>query len=116
QWDRSFNDLLKPRREAPALRFGSLIHKALEVRYPPGIRRGPKPAPTFEKLYEKESELAHKEFGFKDEDGEWQDLAEVGVDMLTRFLDEYGKDEEWKVIKSEMTFSTPVYSPEHPNG
>ena len=28
QWDRNYNDRLRPIREAPALRFGTLIHKA----------------------------------------------------------------------------------------
>src|SRR3954471_16235890 len=111
-WDRSFNDLLKPVQEAPALRFGTLIHKALEVRYPKGIKRGPKPVGTFEKLYEKETELARKEFGFRDEDGEWQDMAALGVDMMEHFIEVYGRDEDWKVLSSEMTFKVPVYTPE----
>lgn len=80
----------------------------MELRYPPGIKRGPHPAETFEKEYEKELAQAHGEFGFKDEDGEWHSALELGVDMLNHYIDVYGKEDEWKVIASEMAFQVPV--------
>lgn len=116
QWDRNYNDRLQPREQQPALRFGSLVHAALELRYPPGTKRGPKPAVTFEKLYEQELREAEKTWGFRDADGEWADAGQLGVAMLENYVKEYGKDEEWKVLASEMTFQVPVYSPEHPDG
>lgn len=116
QWDRNYNDRLKPHEEAPALRFGSLVHAALERRYPPGIKRGPKPAPVFEKLFEAELKEAGTTWGFRDEDGEWATAGEMGVSMLENYVDTYGKDEEWKVIASEMTFKVPVMTPPHPDG
>lgn len=104
-WYWSYVDGLKPKFEKPALRFGTLVHKALEERYPPGVKRGPHPAETFERLYEEELERA-RGFGFKDEDGTWHDAGELGIAMMNHFVDEYGKDDEWRVIASEKPFRT----------
>lgn len=108
-WNQGYNHRLKPNQEAPALRFGTLVHAALEVRYPPGIKRGPKPAETFEKLFVEELKEAERSWGFRDSDGEWADAGELGVNMLEHYVEVYGRDEEWKVIASEMTFQVPVY-------
>lgn len=107
-WQHDFPGGLTPIHDAPALRFGTLIHAALEARYPKGKRRGPKPAPIFEQLYEEELREAYK-IGFRDDDGKWQDAAEVGVSMLEGYVREYGKDEEWEVIASELTFQVPMF-------
>jgi hypothetical protein len=115
QWDRGYNDRLKPVEEAPALRFGSLVHAALEERYPPGIKRGPKPAQTFEKLFEADLKEAEKTWGFRDEDGDWAEAGQLGVCMLEEYINVYGRDEEWKVIASELTFSVPVYGRQEKN-
>ncbi len=102
-WARAFVDGIKPTTSAPALRFGSLVHAAMEARYPPGVKRGPHPAKTFEKLYAEE--LKEQEgFGFRDEDGEWHNALEMGVAMMNGYVNKYGKDEEWKVIASEQAF------------
>jgi hypothetical protein len=114
QWAQGYGNRLSPRREMPALRFGTLIHAALEVRYPPGIKRGPKPAETFEKLFLKDLQDAEAEFGrerVRDAEGEWEDMLGLGIDMLEGYIEKYGKDEDWKVIASEMTFQVPVYLP-----
>lgn len=106
-WYWAFEDGLKPQVAAPALRFGSLVHKAMELRYPPGIRRGPHPAETFERLYEEETkELSI--MGFRDDDGKWEDAGEVGVAMMNAFVDEYGKDDRYKVLASEQSFQVEV--------
>lgn len=103
RWWWTYEEKLRPKIPTPALRFGTLVHAAMEKRYPPGLKRGPHPARTFERLYEKELET-QMGFGFRDEDGEWADAAEVGVSMLEAFVDEYGKDERYRVIASERTF------------
>lgn len=108
QWQWSYLEKRKPIHDAPALSFGSLIHAALEKRYPPGIKRGPHPAKTFAKLYKEHTAKAY-EFGFRDEDGEWMEAGELGVDMLEHYVEHYGKDEEWEVIASEQTFAVPVF-------
>jgi hypothetical protein len=55
----------------------------MEQRYPPGTKRGPHPAETFEQLYEEELKEAVG-FGFRDEDGKWEDALGIGVAMLCR--------------------------------
>lgn len=115
QWYWGFVDNLKPHEERPALRFGSLIHKALELRYPPGIKRGPKPAETFEQVYLDDLKEAESTWGFRADD-EWEGALDVGVDMLERYVEEYGRDEDWKVLASEMTFQVPVYTVEEEPG
>lgn len=113
-WDRAYNDRLKVIQESPALRFGSLIHEALELRYPPGKKRGPKPAPTFAKIFDKDLKEAEESWGMRADD-EWTDARDLGIDMLENFVDVYGRDEDWEVIASEMTFKTPVYGSRDPD-
>jgi hypothetical protein len=113
QWQQGYNDHWKAIDEAPALRFGTLIHKALELRYPPGIKRGPKPAETFQQLYDEAADDAWQSWGLRaDLEEGWMDMAELGVDMLEHFIEIYGRDEEWKVLGSEYTFRVPVYCPD----
>lgn len=108
QWDFGYNQCIKPNVEAPALRFGTLVHAALEARYPKGLRRGPHPAGVFEQLYEEELETAEA-MGFKDDDGKWHDMAELGVAMLNGFVDRYHEeDKQYRVLAPEQVFQVPV--------
>jgi hypothetical protein len=107
-WDWTYNDRLKPIQESPALRFGTLVHAALEERYPKGKRRGPHPARAFEKIFDANLKKEEREWGTFADD-EWIDARDLGVYMLEGYVDEYGKDEEWEVLASEMTFQVPVY-------
>lgn len=111
QWAYAYLELLKPKTEAPALRFGGLIHKALELRYPPGVKRGPHPAKTFAKIFDAELLDAEEKWGFRDADGDWANAKELGVSMMEAYVDEFGKDERYKVLASEMTFRVPVLNP-----
>ena len=97
----------------PALRFGSLVHKALELRYPPGVKRGPHPAESFERLFTENIDEVEHTFNIR-VDEEWMDAGELGVKMLNAFIDHYGKDEEYRVIAPEQTFKVPVFNPEAP--
>jgi hypothetical protein len=93
---------------APSLRFGTLIHAALAKYYKKGVKRGPNPAKTFARLYEKEL-VEQESFGFRDEDGVWTDAAELGERMLENYVEQYGADDKWEVIATEMPFQTTVY-------
>jgi hypothetical protein len=103
KWWWLYEERLRPKIAAPALRFGTLVHMALAERYPPGVKRGPHPSGTFRRLYDEELVNAYA-FGFRDEDGKWNDAASLGEAMLNAFVDEYGKDSDWRVIASEQTF------------
>jgi hypothetical protein len=106
-WEWAYVDRLKPYTPSPALRFGSLIHVALEKFYKPGTKRGPNPADTFEQEYEKELVAQHK-IGFRDDDGTWNEAGELGVAMMTAYLSHYGRDTRWRVLHTEKAFHMPV--------
>lgn len=107
-WHFRYMEKLEPKHTAAPLRFGTLIHTALEHYYIVGVKRGPHPARVFEKAYEKEFGEA-RALGFKDDDGKWHDALSLGVDMLEHYVDHYGKDDAWEVIASEQMFRQPVY-------
>ena len=109
-WDVSYNMRLKPHYDSPPLRFGSLVHEALAAYYIKGTKRGPSPVTTFEQVYERDLEEAY-EFGWRDEDGKWFDAGELGVSMLTNYLNEYGADDEWEVLVTEHPYRAIVLHP-----
>lgn len=100
----------QPKISAPALRFGTLYHTAMEHYNIPGIKRGPHPARVFEKAYEREFGEA-RALGFKDEDDKWHDALSLGVDMLEHYVEFYGKDDQWEVLATEQVFEQPVIDP-----
>lgn len=109
-WDRDFNDRMRPARSGPALRFGSLMHAAMEPYYKVGRKRGPHPAKTFKRLFDKDfEEQGH--LGFRDEDGTWADAGEMGVHLLEDYVKKYGKDERYEVIATEQAFQVPILNP-----
>ena len=108
-WDKAYNVKIKPIREKPALRFGTLIHKALEAYYKKGTRRGPHPAETFVKLYD-EQVKKFGDFGVYSDD-EWVEARKLGVDMLEHYVEHWGKDPAWKVLATEIPFRVPVINP-----
>jgi PD-(D/E)XK nuclease superfamily len=101
---------LKPKTAATPLRFGSLLHTALEGYYIPGKKRGPHPTGLFEKAYEQEFKDQVK-LGFKDEDGTWSELGELGISMLDHYIATYGADDEYEVIAAEQRFESPIVTP-----
>lgn len=109
QWERTYVDKLKPRVAAPALRFGSLVHKSLEAYYLPGLKRGPHPAATFRETYTREL-IEAEEYGFRDDEGKWNEAGTLGEAMLNGYVDLYGKDTRYKVVATERRFSLPVSS------
>jgi hypothetical protein len=110
KWEWAYVDRLKPRTQKPALRFGTLIHSALEAFYLPGLKRGPRPAETFERLFEADLKASYK-MGIRDEDGTWHEMGDLGIAMLTAYFETYGKDSQWFVIGTEAPFRVPVTDP-----
>lgn len=107
KWDWAFNQRLRPRTSANALRFGSLIHEALAAYYIPGRKRGPHPAKTFKKLYQAELKTASS-FGMRDVDDEWIEAGTLGDVMLNEYIDFYGNDAHLEIISPEMPFEIDV--------
>ena len=111
-----FEEEIKPVTDMPALRFGSLIHKALAKYYKPGIKRGIHPTITFEREYDKQVTELGDRFGQRvmreaEDDEAWVDARELGISMMDRYIDHYGKDEQWEVIVTEQPFKQLVYKP-----
>lgn len=112
-WDRTYNDRLKPYTDAPALRFGSLIHRALAAYYIEGTKRGQHPREAFISAYEDDQKINAELFGMKvGDDEKWENAYDLGCAMMDNYVDEYGADEQWQVIATEMPFETLVMHPE----
>lgn len=109
-WDKSYNEHLQPQYAAPALRFGTLIHRSLADWYVPGTKRGANPVDSFTKYYEIDVAASY-ETGFRDEDGVWWEAGELGVAMMSHYLEQYGKDSEWEVLVTEQPFRQVVNHP-----
>lgn len=109
-WERSYIDRLKTnQRESIALWFGTGIHLALENWYIPGRKRGTDPRETW-RDYVNESR-GNTEWVNTYHDGDFSEAVsalELGEDMLTQYLDEYGLEEHIEVISAEQTFQVPV--------
>lgn len=108
KWAWAYLKRRSARTPSGALRFGTLVHKALEDFYLPGTKRGPKPAETFEREHQKMVREAYDQFGFRDEDGEWHNAGQLGVTMLENYHDTYGNDDRWAVVATEQVFWTEV--------
>jgi hypothetical protein len=112
-WDLTYNRQLKPLREMPALRFGSLMHMALADRYPKGTKRGIHPAKAFKKHYDADIKRNSELFGMRiEEDEVWVNAEELGIAMLENYVDEYGTDPDWEVLATETPFQVVVNHPD----
>jgi hypothetical protein len=105
KWHWSYNLRLAPQREKGALAFGTMIHVALAERYPPGVKRGPHPAKTFERLYKEHPET----FNQWDEEGNKIPALDLGIAMLEGYVNAYGNDELIEIIQPEMPMEIDVY-------
>lgn len=109
QWYWSQVEGLRPHRPSTPLWFGSAVHEALAAWYLKGLQRGAHPAETFVKVLNESRQML-----VYDEDGEseYVDAVALGTDMLTRYVEEYGKDESWDVIAIEHKGSAIISRPE----
>ncbi len=110
KWWWHYVDRLRSPGSTPALRFGSLVHSALEAFYRPGIKRGPRPAVSYERLFD-EGERTYEKQGLRDEYGDWHEMKQFGIALLEAYYDHYGKDDRWFVIATEMPFRVQTVDP-----
>jgi len=102
QWWWTYVEGLKALRAANPLWFGQAIHVALAEWYRPGLERGPHPVETFKKALEGDRLVRVTN---EEEEREFVDARELGVEMLMNYIKEYGNDEQWFVIATEQQFS-----------
>lgn len=112
RWDIEYNQLRKPIVAQPALRYGTLIHKALAAYYVPGVKRGMNPVKAFDAAYRAEQRIVQEKFGARDEDDQWVEARDLGRGMLINYLDEYGTDPDWEVLVTEQPFRIMVSHPD----
>jgi hypothetical protein len=95
------------------LRFGTLVHEALAGYYIPGKKRGPHPSKLFLQAFEKNvQDLGDFRIKLTDEeDSKWEDVRELGVELLDDYVELYRGDSDWEVIAAECPFEAPVYHP-----
>ena len=114
KWWWNYERALQPKTAAPPLRFGNLVHLALERYYIPGKKRGPSPAATFVALLHEQLET-HPRFNVwgddNDDEDKRMDPEELGVAMLKHYVEEYGKDKRIEIIAPEMPFQVDVPHP-----
>lgn len=109
QWAWRHIEGLEPDRAVNPLWFGSAVHVALADWYLPGFERGPHPVETFENYLDGERTML---ITSEDEEQEYVDARALGVDMLTRYVEEYGKDDSWFVLATEQKGSVVLERPE----
>lgn len=92
--------------------FGTAIHRALEVRYPIGTKRGALPdvLDAFEEACGDEHGRIWEKGGDLDDDVV-NDSMELGKAMLTGYVKHYDQDSRWQVIHTEQPFQIDVRHP-----
>jgi hypothetical protein len=114
-WNFSYNQNLRISRPKPVLRFGTLCHEALAEYYVKGKKRGTHPAKAFLKVYERDvaeyGEFVIRGIDSESDEAKWEDARELGVEMLTDYVEHYRGDPDWEVIATEHPFQYPVRHP-----
>lgn len=92
--------------------FGTAYHRAQEVRYPVGTKRGPLPEvlAAFEEAVDDETRKVYERGGDLD-DEVVHDGLELGKAMLTAYVHHYGADRRWQVLHTEQPFQIDVRHP-----
>lgn len=113
-WNQAYRHGMRSKRVSDALWFGELVHIALAGWYcGPGLKRGPHPAETFEKLSAQEEMRYFKTKDATDEArAEYADMRALGIVMLEGYVSRYGRDDKWHVISPEKTFSFNIPFPD----
>lgn len=105
-WWWAYREGLKPKRVKTALQFGEWYHVALALWYcGPGLKRGPHPAETFDRIAEADMKYVKTKDRTDEEVAEWTDLKLLGTTMLEGYVKSWGRDEQWEVLEPERTFN-----------
>jgi PD-(D/E)XK nuclease superfamily len=101
--------LVSKGRPADQLWFGTGVHLALAEYYGiPGFKRGPHPADTFDAWVGHEvRQIKASAEEWHDED-EYANARDLGVNMLTKYVDFYGTDPDIEMIAVEQPFAIDI--------
>lgn len=103
KWEWGYKQGLKPHRESNPLWFGQAVHLALAEWYQPGKKRGIHPSTTFTESLE-DGKVQRFDTNDYDDMAEYAASLQMGVDMLNRYVEFYGEEDNWEVIQPEMSF------------
>jgi len=100
---------------SPALVFGDMVHRCMAAYYIPETRkrrkRGPHPASTFGKLYDKMNANG-KAFRVRVDDEFWINARELGVGMMENYVDQWREeDKRYVILYPEMPFQIAIKDP-----
>jgi hypothetical protein len=113
KWNWAYNDQLHPLQEKAPLWFGQAVHLGLADYYQPGKARGPHPAESFVRALE-DGTIAVPAATNEEGANELAEHYELGVDMLNRYIDTFGEDENWECIQPEMKMRMWIPDPRNP--
>lgn len=112
RWYQTWRMGRKPVGDPPvALWFGSLVHDALAVYYPPGRKRGPHPAETFAALVGDETSWMRvtDTFGSGEHsltEEQLVDAKALGISMLEGYVRRWSdEDDQWEIVQAERHFT-----------
>ncbi len=93
--------------------FGTAWHKAMEVRYPIGLKRGPlgDVIQAFVDACDGEERRVYEAGGEIDEE-EYHDGVQLGIAMLKAYVKHWGQDRHWQVLHTEQPFQIDVRHPD----
>jgi hypothetical protein len=112
KWHQAWVRKLTSNRAPTWAWFGTAIHKAMEVRYPIGTKRGhmADTLDAFDAAMGKELRKIYTG-GQEVDDEEVHDAGLLGRAMLIGYEKRWGLDQEWQVIHSEQPFQIDVHDP-----
>jgi PD-(D/E)XK nuclease superfamily protein len=112
-WYHSWVNGLRTPRNPTWSWFGTAIHKALEVRYPVGTKRGSlgDVLAAFEAAVGEEEGRIWEQSEDMDEEV-FYDSKELGIAMLKGYVRHWGEDRHWQVLHTEQPFQIDVRHPE----
>lgn len=116
KWEWGWNQRLRRRDgSASALKFGTLIHSALELFYKKGKRRGGHPVKLWNKVWAEFIEAGNEDWAVLKPTKDHPEgimASDLGREMMRAYYEEYGKDEIYEVICPEQTFQLDIDDPE----
>lgn len=95
-------------RPASALWFGTAVHEALATWYQPGLKRGVRPATTFAKWIDAYGSEPVPAGRSDSDEALFEDAKVLGVSMLKKYVDLYGKDENKETLAIEQPFQVDI--------
>jgi hypothetical protein len=84
--------------------FGTLFHICMAEYYQPGIKRGPHPRETWERIAA-EKVVDIKTIGKEDDIVKWEDFFTLGCELADAYVERYRGDPHWDVLDAERRFS-----------